>query len=105
QLDYRMQSSVHGEGTDTVASYFRRFWRRVRFYRFFFLAPLYVALPFFVIRMREFRFAWVFVCLLVFALGTNFYPYFYPHYVAAVTCLLVVVSVTALDRLSRLNQE
>jgi hypothetical protein len=103
QLDYRMQSSVHGDGTDTVASYMQRFGYRMRFYRFFFLVPLYLALPFFLGSMREFRFAWVALCLLVFALGANFYPYFYPHYIAAVTCLLVLVSVTALERLSRWN--
>ena len=101
QLDYKTQSSLHGEGTDTAASYLHRLGYRVRFYRFFFLAPLYLALPFFFGAVREFRFAWVSLCLLTFALGANFYPYFYPHYIAAVTCLFVLVSVTALERLSR----
>jgi hypothetical protein len=105
QLDYKIQSSVHGEGTDTAASYLQRLGYRTRFYRFFFLAPLYLALPFFFGAIREFRFAWVSACLLVFALGANFYPYFYPHYIAAVTCLFVLVTVTALERLSRWKKE
>src|SRR5579871_4769674 len=44
ELDYKVQSAVHGESTDTIASYLDRLASRVRFYRFFFLAPLYLAL-------------------------------------------------------------
>jgi hypothetical protein len=84
-----------------VWRYLSRFASRVRFYRFFFLAPLYAALPFFLFSLCEYRFVWVALCLLVFSLGTNFYPYFYPHYIAAVSCLLLLVSVVALERLSR----
>jgi hypothetical protein len=103
KLDYEMQSAVHGDNTDSFGSYFQRLGYRLRFYRFFFLAPLYVALPAFLLRIREFRFAWLSVVLLVFALGANFYPYFYSHYVAAVACLFVLISVTALERVSRLR--
>jgi hypothetical protein len=103
QLDYDAQVAVHGKGTDTFRAYFERLASRARFYRFFFLAPLYVALPFFFPSLREFRFLWVVLALLIFALGTNFYPYFYPHYIAAATCLFVLVSVTGLERLSRVK--
>jgi hypothetical protein len=103
QLDYDVQSSVHGSGTDTVPSYLERFASRLRFYRFFFLAPLYVVLPAFLWRLREFRFAWTILAILIFALGTNFYPYFYSHYIAAVTCLFVLVSVAGLEQLQRLR--
>jgi len=75
----------------------------VRYYRFFFLAPLYLALPVFLVMLREFRYVWILLTLLIFGAGTNFYPYFYPHYIAAVTCLFVLVSVAGLDRLSRLS--
>jgi hypothetical protein len=47
------------------------------------------------------RFAWVFGVLLLFGLGTNFYPYFYPHYVAAVACLFVLMSVAGLAAMNR----
>jgi len=59
-----------------------------------------VALLFFVPALRQFRFLWVALTLLLFALGVNFYPFFEVHYLAALTCLFVLVSVTALDRLS-----
>lgn len=101
QLDYDQQSLVHGAEPETFASYWRRWAARIRFYRFFYLAPLYVALPFFLLRLREFRFAWVVVTVLLFSLGTNFYPYFYSHYIAALTCLFILMSVAGLERLSR----
>ncbi len=46
---------------------------------------------------------WVALALAVFSLGTNFYPYFYPHYIAAATCLFVLVNVVGLERLSRVT--
>jgi hypothetical protein len=102
-LDYKVQVAVHGDDTDTVTDYVSRLLQRMRFYRFFFLPPLYLALPFFFARLREFRFAWVVGALLIFALGANIYPYFYPHYIAAITCLCVLVSVAGLERLSRIS--
>ncbi|HTS47204.1 MAG TPA: hypothetical protein VMH05_04635 [Bryobacteraceae bacterium] len=103
QLDFEAQSEVHGPGTDTFATYWDRLWSRVRFYRFFLLAPLYLALPFFLARAKEFRFAWVLAALLLFALGTNFYPYFYSHYIAALACLFVLMSVAGLEGLSQIR--
>jgi hypothetical protein len=94
---------VHGRGTDSLSTYLDRIAYRARFYRFFFLAPLYLALPFFLPSLRQFRYAWVALTLLLFAAGTNFYPYFYSHYIAAVTCLFVLVSVTGLERLSQMT--
>ena len=86
-----------------MESYLTRLAYRARFYRFFFLAPLYVALPFFFGALREFRYVWVALTLLLFALGVNFFPAFQFHYVAAATCLFVLVSVTGLRLLSGLN--
>jgi hypothetical protein len=103
QLQYKMQTSFRSSGPETIASYLQRLEYRVRFYRFFFLAPLYVALPFFFARMREWRFVWVALTLLLFALGVNFYPFFEPHFIAAETCLFVLVSITGLQQLSKWN--
>jgi len=99
QLYYEGQSAVHGE-PDTVARYFERLGSRAGFYRFFFLTPLVLAAFFFLPYLREFRFAWIALTILAFALGSNFYPYFFPHYIAAVTCLFVLVCVLGLQRLS-----
>jgi hypothetical protein len=103
QLDFEKQSAVHGKDADTIGRYFARLAYRVRFYRFFWIAPLYVALPFYFGALREFRFVWVVITLFLFSLASNFYPYFYPHYIAALTCLFVLVGVIGLDRLSRLT--
>jgi hypothetical protein len=103
KLDYELQEAVHGKGTETMGSYLNHLAYRVRFYRFFFLAPLYLALPFFLPNLREFRYAWVALTLVIFAAGTTFYPYFYSHYIAAGTCLFVLVSLVGIERLSRLT--
>jgi len=104
QLEYKMQASFRGNGQETIQSYLLRLEYRVRFYRFFFLAPLYIALPFFFASLREWRFAWIGLTLLLFALGVNFYPFFEIHYLAALTCLFVLVSVTGLQQLNQWNQ-
>ena len=101
-LDYKMQLSFH-TGPETMTSYLERLEYRVRYYRFFFLAPLYLALVVFLVTIREFRFVWVALTLLLFSLGVNFFPAFQLHYIAAVTCLFVLVSVRGLDRLSRVS--
>ncbi len=103
QLNYEIQSGVHGQDTDSWSSYWARFWNRLRYHRFFLLAPLYLALPFFVVAMREYRFAWVAGSILLFNLGSSFYSYFYTHYIAALTCLFVLVAVAGLERLARFN--
>ncbi|HVW85895.1 MAG TPA: hypothetical protein VHB50_14495 [Bryobacteraceae bacterium] len=103
KLDYQAQKEVHGDQPETIVTYLTRLAGRVRFFRFFFLPPLYAALLFFVPALRRKRFAWVAGCILLFSLGTNIYPYYYPHYIAAVTCLLVLAAVAGLQRLSRLR--
>jgi hypothetical protein len=99
QLQYKMQTSFRPSGAETIGSYLQRLEYRIRFYRFFFIPPLYVALPFFFMKLREFRFLWVALTLLLFALGVNFYPFFEVHYLGALTCLFVLVSVTGLQQL------
>jgi len=70
-----MQLSFH-TGPETLRSYLERLEYRVRYYRFFFLAPLYVALVVFLATIREFRFVWVALTLLLFSLGATFFPHF-----------------------------
>jgi len=102
QMDYRMQTSFRPSGGESLRSYLERLEYRVRYYRFFFLPPLYLALAAFVPALRQYRFAWVAVTVTLFALGTNFFPAFQVHYVAAVTCLFVLMCVTGLEWLGRL---
>jgi hypothetical protein len=101
-MDYKMQLSFH-QGEETIGSYLQRLEYRVRFYRFFFLPPLYLVAVAFFWSLREYRFVWAVVTLAIFALGTNFFPAFQIHYVAAVTCLFVLVAVIGLQQMSRLR--
>ena len=103
QMDYRMQRAFHGNNTDTVSTYLLRLEYRVRYYRFFFLAPLYLALPLFLTSVRRFPFLWVTATLVVFTLGINFFPAYQLHYAAACTCLYILVAITGLQRLSALR--
>ena len=58
-MNYRMQLGFHGDGTDTIATFLQRLEYRIRYYRFYFLPALYLVLPFFLLRLREFRFQWI----------------------------------------------
>lgn len=101
ELAYRAQCIIHGTGPETLGSYVERLFFRLRFLRFFLLPPLYLAVLAFVVTIRNFRFAWVLGTIALFALGSNFYPYFYPHYVAALTGLFVLIAVTGMQKLNR----
>ena len=100
QMGYKMQRAFQGERAETPGTFLQRLEYRVRYYRFFFLAPLYLAIGAFLFTLRERRYQWVALTLVLFALGTNFFPAFQLHYVAAVTCLFVLVSVAGLERIS-----
>jgi len=101
QLDYRAQSIIHGESTDTPSEWMARFIDRIHFYRFFFYPPIYLVLPVFLMALVEWRFAWLAGTVALFAIAENFYPYFYAHYIAALTCVFLLITVTALERVSR----
>lgn len=103
KISYDVQTFVHGEGTDTWATYLARVGQRFRFYRFFFLPPLYLALPALLWSWRDSRMRYVVAALAIFFFGTSFYGYFYAHYIAAVACLFLLATVKSLDNVSRLT--
>jgi hypothetical protein len=39
----------------------------------------------------------------IFALGTNLFPYLWPHYLAAAACLFVLLAIVGLERLSTIH--
>jgi hypothetical protein len=102
-LDYKAQRSFHGEGPDTLTKFLSRLEYRIRFYRFFFLPPLYLAMVIFLATIRKWTLLWVALTLALFALGSNLFPYLYPRYIAAVTCLFVLASVIGLQKLANFN--
>ena len=103
ETDYKAESLQHGPGTDSLARFLLRLEYRVRYYRFFFLPPLYLALVAFFFALRDRQLWWVTATLAIFALGTNLFPYLLLHYLAAATCLFVLVSVIGLREFSRLR--
>jgi hypothetical protein len=94
ELDYKAQAAIHGSGQESIAGYSSRLLYRFRYLRFFLLPPLFIAVCF--IRKN----LWALGLILFFAVATNFYPYFYPHYVAALTCLFILLAITGLQRLN-----
>jgi hypothetical protein len=103
ESDYKAESLQHGPGTDTLTRFLLRLEYRLRYYRFFFLPPLYLAIVAFFFSWRDAQLRWVAATLALFALGTNLFPYLLLHYLAAVTSLFVLVSVVGLRQWSRLR--
>ncbi len=93
QLDYQVQSAAH----DRSQSYFARLLERARFYRFFWFAPLYIAALAFLFVAPQY--ISVVAGVLIFAVGTNFYPFFYSHYIAALTSLFLLIAILGLQKL------
>jgi hypothetical protein len=92
ELDYRTEMAVHGNEPDSLKRYLSRLWQRLRFYRFFLFAPLSLGL----LRAP----ARILATISVFVLGSNFYPYFYPHYIAAIAGLFLLAALLGLRRLN-----
>ncbi|HVW83941.1 MAG TPA: hypothetical protein VHB50_04650 [Bryobacteraceae bacterium] len=103
ELDYRMQRGFQ-PGKDTFGAYFARLAFRARYYRFYFYAPLYLALIAFIVTIRKDRWAWVALTCILFALGTNFFPAFQFHYLAGIVCLFILIGVRGLQQLTRLRR-
>jgi hypothetical protein len=93
--DYDAQSLVHDR--EARLPFLRRMSGRLHYARFFFLPPLYLALPFFLFNRRLLP---VLIPVAIFVIGTTFYPYFYPHYLAAIACLCLLMTVAGLERIS-----
>ncbi len=100
EIDYKAETIIHGDGPETFRDFAQRLVFRARFCRFFLLPPLYIAALAYLLTMRSYRQLWPLLTILLFALGSNFYPYFYPHYIAAVACLFVLIGVQGLERLN-----
>ena len=98
QLVVLVQKEKHGDA-ETPSTYFQRLAGRIRYLRFFVPAPLYLALPFFLPALRRPRYFWIAATLALVILGSNFYAYFYPHYIAGITGLFVLITVTGLSRM------
>jgi hypothetical protein len=101
QMLYRVQISLRGAKSESIGSYLSRLEFRIRWYRLFLLAPLYLALLAFLLSIREFRDLWLLFTLTMFALGANFEADIEIQNVAAISPVLVLMSVRGLQHMSR----
>jgi hypothetical protein len=93
KLDYQTQVQVHD--IEARGTFLQRVAGRVRYARFFLLPPLYVL----ILYVARGRTLWAVGSILILTLGVTLYPYFYPHYIAAVACLFLLLAVAALERM------
>lgn len=106
QLEYKSQMSFRQTEKETLQNYLLRLEYRVRYYRFYFLAPLFLAIPAFCFAaLRQRRYALVLLTLLLFALGSNFFPAFQTHYLGALTSLFILMSVAGLQQIHHWSPE
>jgi hypothetical protein len=98
---YKYESAIHGSEPDTLRHFARRFLRRLNTYRFYFFPALFVPLIVSLAKLKHREVQWLFATILLFMLGTNLYPYFLTHYVAALTCVFVLITVMGLEVLHR----
>ena len=99
QLDYQAQTQIHDK--ESQLTYAARLKERIRNTRFFLLPSLYVALPALLLYFRDRQIQWAIGAIALLTAAVTLYPYFYPHYIAAVTCLFVLLTMKALARLPK----
>lgn len=103
ESEYQIQLFMKGPEPETLGKYIARLAYRLRFYRFFLFAPLYLAALAYLGSIRRWRAAWVLLTVAIFAWGTNFFPGFHLHYLAAITCLFLLISVAGLRRIAGIS--
>jgi hypothetical protein len=99
EQEYEAESLLHGKCPESINKFLLRLQSRVRYAGFFFLPPLYLAM--FGLSLHRYRFIWIALTIVIFVLGTNFFPYFLPSYIAATTCLFLLATVAGLQQLAR----
>ncbi len=97
QRGYDVQSEVHDR--ESARSLWQRLLDRSGLVRFFLSPALLVTLPVFLFTLRDRRLLWPAASILLLLAGSAFYPYFYPHYLAALACAFLLIAVTALKRM------
>lgn len=101
QADFEAQSDTHDDIPNTFVGFWRRWAERLPDYHYFFPTPLLFTLPFVLLSIRT---SWPVLAIpIFFSFGTNFYPYFYPNYVAALIPLFLAMTVTSLANLGQIR--
>jgi hypothetical protein len=97
QRGYDVQSEVHDQ--ESARSLWERLLDRASYVRFFLCPALLVTLPVFLFTLRDRRLWWPAASIVLILAGSAFYPYFYPHYFAALACAFLLAAVVALKRM------
>ncbi len=100
QRGYDVQSEVHDR--ESARTLWQRLLDRAENVRFFLSPALLVTLPIFLFALRDRRLWWPSASILALLAGSAFYPYFYPHYLAAVACAFLLAAIVALQRMPRM---
>jgi hypothetical protein len=106
EFDYLAQAAIHGSAPDSPSQFFARFRYRLRNIRFFLLPPLFLSVAWAIANIQRERRAVLTAlgAIAIFLIGSNFYPYFFPHYIAAAACLFLLLAVVGLSQLARANR-
>jgi hypothetical protein len=100
--NYEVQSIVHNR--EARVNFIPRLVNRTRYFRFFFLPPLYLACGAFLFTLRDQRMRSLLIPVGLLVVGTNLYPYFYTHYIAAISGVFLLMSVAGLEMLWRWSE-
>ncbi len=98
--DFQIQSEAHDR--ESAQSFWRRFLDRTGMIRFYVFPALLVAIPGLLLAFRQRRMILPAAAVVLFLAGSAFYPYFYPHYIAALSCVFLLLVVASLERLPRM---
>ncbi len=98
--DYRAQLEVHDR--ESRLSWWDRFLDRASYVRFFVFPALFAALPGLFLAFKHRRLILPASAAVTLLAGAAFYPYFYPHYIAALACVFLLLIVASLSGMPRM---
>lgn len=96
---YDVQSEVHDR--EAARGLWDRLLDRASYIRFFVYPALFAAIPGLILAFKRRRAILPACAIPLFLIGAIFYPYFYPHYLAALCCVFLLLIVAALKHTPR----
>lgn len=97
QDGYEAQSEVHA--AESMLPFTDRLLDRFSYVRFFVFPALFAAVPGLFLAFRRKRMILPAASIVLLLAAEAFYPYFYPHYIAAVACVFLLLTVASLERI------
>jgi hypothetical protein len=97
---YQVQSEAHDR--ESARSLWDRLLDRAGLIRFFVFPAFFAALPGLFTAFQRRQMLLPALAVVLFLAAAAFYPYFYPHYIAALACVFLLLTIAALQRMPRL---